>query len=221
MKGHALSLLYFFLLSTYLPALSYPSPKLDIDTLPDGRAVYELSPDELVLFSDPDTRAFVTGTDQDIQLNIRERLYLFGTMLTVSSPTLKPIAIARALPGLTKVETGITQSAKKIMRAHDFKKGLAAMEAGENSEVIIDGIKVVFQSDGPFSGFTLFGENGFVIGKEALKSSDEIAKTVLHECYRLATSTTRSDTGVSQGLLTQETENVVNFVERAFKTIRP
>jgi hypothetical protein len=55
-----------------------------------------------------------------------------------------------------------------------------------------------------FSGFTLFGENGFVIGKEALRSSDELMKTVLHECYRLATSSVKSKKAIDQATATLE-----------------
>lgn len=140
-------------------------------------------------------------------------------MLTVASPTLKPLAVTKALPGLTSVETQIAKSARQIWNAQAFKSGIRGMRAGKNSEITIDGVKVVFQADGPFSGMTLFGERGFVIGKEALRSPDEVAKTVLHEYYRLSTSTAGSNTGVSQTLITKETNNVVNFVERAFKSI--
>jgi hypothetical protein len=36
-----------------------------------------------------------------------------------------------------------------------------------------------------FSGFTSFGIDGFVIGKEAFSSDAEFKKTLLHELYRL------------------------------------
>ena len=34
----------------------------------------------------------------------------------------------------------------------------------------------------------MFGENGFLIGNEAFSSTSELGKTVLHEFYRLYTS---------------------------------
>ena len=93
------------------------------------------------------------------------------------------------------------------------------MRGGVNSETTINGVKVVFQADGPFSGFTLFSEGGFVVGKEALSSTSEISKTVLHESFRISTSAAKSGGGVSQGMITSETNNVMDFVERAFKAI--
>jgi hypothetical protein len=39
----------------------------------------------------------------------------------------------------------------------------------------------------PFSGMTAF-PHGFVIGKEAFASEDELKKTLLHELYRLCRS---------------------------------
>lgn len=191
-----------------------------LDTLPDGRSIYELNLEELKLFSDPQTRSFITGMEtKEIRLDLFERLYLFGSMLTVSSPTLKMPTAVRVLPGLSRAETGIAQTANNIYHSNAFAAGIKEMKAGSNSEIIINGIKIVFQADAPFSGFTLFGENGFVIGKEALRSSDELLKTVLHECYRLATSSVKSKISIGQTTITQETQNVVNFVERAIKSL--
>ena len=210
----------FFQLAIFTSVSAHSPSIITLDTLPDGRFLYDLSRDELELFSGPHTMTVVFSLDQDIKLSIGERLYLLGTMLTAASPTLRPLMATRALPGLTRAETGIAKSAKELWNAQAFKKGITAMRSGQSSEATIDGVKIVFQADGPFSGLTLFGENGFVIGKEALRSQDEIMKTVLHECYRLSTSAARSNSGVSQVLITQETNNVVNFVERAFKSIR-
>lgn len=65
----------------------------------------------------------------------------------------------------------------------------------------------------PASGMTMFGENGFLIGKEAFASSDELGKTVLHELHRLNTSA--SATGVSGALATKETQAAFEFAQRA------
>ena len=215
-----LSLLFYLISGSYLQLFADFYLTHKIDTLPDGRSLYDLSQEELKLFSNPQTRPFITGRQRgEIKLNIGERLYLLGSMLTVASPSLKMPTVTRTLPGLTKAETGITQNAKKIYYSEAFNKGIADMKAGKHSEVLIEDIKIVFQADGPFSGLTLFGENGFVIGKEALQSSDELLKTVLHECYRLATSGVKANPRLDQTRITMETQNVVNFVERAINSL--
>lgn len=220
MKKRAYPIFFFLNIAIVFSGFASSPSSIALDTLPDGRSLFDLSMDELALFADPHARTIVFGWDQDIELSIGERLYMLGTMLTAASPTLKPLAVTKALPGLTRAEMGIAKSAKELWDSQAFKNGITAMRSGQSSEVTIDGLKIVFQADGPFSGLTLFGENGFVIGKEALRSQDEIMKTFLHECYRLSTSAAGSNSGVSQALITRETNNVVNFVERAFKSIR-
>lgn len=63
------------------------------------------------------------------------------------------------------------------------------------------------------SGMTLFGENGFVIGRGAFSSGGEFGRTVLHELYRLSHSGAAG--GVSGALATQETAAAAGFAERA------
>jgi hypothetical protein len=66
----------------------------EIDPLPDGRKIWELSDEELALFSDPVTRPQVTGCVCDIQLEIMERLYLFSKALGFATPTAKLPSVA-------------------------------------------------------------------------------------------------------------------------------
>ena len=63
------------------------------------------------------------------------------------------------------------------------------------------------------SGMTMFGENGFLIGKEAFKSQVELQKTILHELHRLNTSSSAS--GVSSSLAAKETKAAFDFAEKA------
>jgi len=65
---------------------------------------------------------------------------------------------------------------------------------------------------------TKFGENGFLLGPEAFKTRAELAKTLLHELYRLATSSVKT-TGATQAGAASETTAAVNFAERAFKAL--
>lgn len=68
------------------------------------------------------------------------------------------------------------------------------------------------------SGMTLFGERGFVIGREAFASDSELAMTVAHEMYRLAMSASAG--GVDAGLVRVETNAAFTFGERAGLYIR-
>ena len=66
----------------------------EIDPLPDGRSIWELSDEEFALLSDPATRSQVTGCDCDIELSISERLYLLGKALGFVSPTARLVNVA-------------------------------------------------------------------------------------------------------------------------------
>jgi hypothetical protein len=59
---------------------------------------------------------------------------------------------------------------------------------------------------------TLFGENAFVIGREAFKSQAELTKTLLHELHRLATTASKVE-GVSGPLAAQETAGAASFAD--------
>jgi hypothetical protein len=60
---------------------------------------------------------------------------------------------------------------------------------------------------------TMFGENGFIIGREAFSSPGEFARTILHELYRLSYSASAG--GVTASVATQETAAAASFAERA------
>jgi hypothetical protein len=81
-----------------------------------------------------------------------------------------------------------------------------------SAEVIVGGTKIVYEPGLSASGMTLFGENGFVIGRGALASDAELAKTIAHESYRLATSQSAGSQGA--GLAKAETDAAFNFDER-------
>jgi len=61
---------------------------------------------------------------------------------------------------------------------------------------------------------TLFGEGGFILGRNAFSSARELTKTVLHELYRLNTSAAAS--GVSGATAASETAAAAGFADRAF-----
>ncbi len=70
----------------------------------------------------------------------------------------------------------------------------------------------------PASGMTMFGENGFLIGREAFASPQEFQQTILHELHRLTTS--QSSTGVSGALATQETKAAADFAAQTVEALK-
>jgi hypothetical protein len=89
----------------------------------------------------------------------------------------------------------------------------AAFEAG-GGELSIGGRTILVDPGVPASGMTLFGENGFVLGREAFISDAELTQTLLHETHRLVTS--RGAAGVSGSLAAAETNAAFSFAQRAW-----
>lgn len=89
-----------------------------------------------------------------------------------------------------------------------------------NKDFTINGRTIVLQSDGPFSGMTLFDENAFVLGKEAFASGDELTKTILQELYRLGTSEVGASRKAGQGIVSSETKNAFQFAEEVYKGLK-
>ena len=59
----------------------------------------------------------------------------------------------------------------------------------------------------------MFGENEFLIGKEAFKPQVELQKTILHELHRLNTSSSAS--GVSSFFSCKEDESSFRFCRKS------
>ena len=136
-----------------------------------------------------------------------------GALPGVASDTLT----VSELPGgdaLSASETVVVQEAAHILKAPQFAEALLAMKEGTATELKIAERTILLEPDAPLSGMTLFEEGGFVIGKEALASTRELYKTVLHELYRLHMSES-SEAGVNSDLVSSETEAAFNFAEKA------
>jgi hypothetical protein len=119
----------------------------------------------------------------------------------------------KAIPGFNTVESDIIREAQGILSSSELAQIRAAHTAGEPLSVNISGRLIQYEPGLPASGMTMFGENGFLIGREAFTSQAELQKTVLHELYRLNTS--NSTTGVSGTLASQETKAAFDFAARA------
>ena len=57
----------------------------------------------------------------------------------------------------------------------------------------VNGRTILYEPTLNASGMTLFGENGFIIGREAFKNNQELTKTLLHELHRLATTASKAE----------------------------
>ncbi len=117
----------------------------------------------------------------------------------------------------SEIELAVIDEARTILESPEFEQIRAAHEAGEVLIVEIDGRIIQYEPGLPASGMTLFGENGFLMGREAFRNEEEPKKTVLHELYRLKTSEAAS--GVGGELAQQETQATFDFAERAVKEL--
>ena len=152
-------------------------------------------------------------------------LLLFAAACTSTQPATMAGGAASGAPADTLVvqeagealsarEERIVEEAVRILKAPQFKEALKAMRGGEATELSLEDRTIILEPDAPLSGMTLFEENGFVIGREALASTEELYKTVLHELYRLHTSVLQ-ESGADPELVRTETEAAFSFAERA------
>ncbi|QDV26400.1 RHS repeat-associated core domain-containing protein [Aureliella helgolandensis] len=119
---------------------------------------------------------------------------------------------AELIPGFNKAESETIREAKGILSSEQMAAIREAHERGESVTVVIDGRTVQYEPGLPASGMTMFGEDGFLIGREAFSTPGELEKTVLHELHRLNTS--ESSGGVSGALATNETKAAADFADR-------
>lgn len=127
----------------------------------------------------------------------------------VAAQKLAPVVESIATQAFSTTELTVVEE----VRAIPISQLRAAFEGG-GAELNIGGRTILVDPGVPSSGMTLFGENGFIVGREAFTSDAELTKTLLHETFRLVTS--QSVTGVSGQLATSETEAAFTFAERAF-----
>jgi hypothetical protein len=130
-----------------------------------------------------------------------------------------PRGTGRNLDGFSDVEVGIINEADGILSSSQMNTIRQAYENGESVTVVINGRTIQYEPDLPASGMTMFGEDGFLIGREAFSNPGELDRTVLHELHRLTTS--QSASGVSGSLATNETQAAFDFANQAFEAMNP
>ncbi|CAN7548504.1 RHS repeat-associated core domain-containing protein [Bradyrhizobium sp. LjRoot220] len=113
----------------------------------------------------------------------------------------------------SQAERAIIREGRSIVTSPQMAELAAAHSAGESLTVRIGGRMIQYEPNLPASGMTMFGENGFLIGRPAFATNAELNMTVLHELYRLRFSNAAA--GVSGQLAAQETQAAAAFAARA------
>jgi hypothetical protein len=121
--------------------------------------------------------------------------------------------------GFTAEEAGILAEAQGILESAEMAEIVEAHAAGESTVVEIGGRLIQYEPGLPASGMTMFGENGFLVGSEAFSSEGELAKTVLHELFRLSTSVV-PEAGATGATAAAETDAAFGFAARAYEFLQ-
>ena len=132
----------------------------------------------------------------------------------INHPKTEAIGVVeQGFPGFSQIESETIWETKKILNSGELATIKQAHAIKQSVIVNIDGRVIQYEPGLPASGMTMFGENGFLIGREAFAVAGELERTILHELYRLNTSAAAD--GVSGELAAQETEAAADFAERA------
>jgi hypothetical protein len=127
--------------------------------------------------------------------------------------------VSGELARFSAAEKSIIQEAKQILSSPEMAKIQAAYKAGQSVVINVGGRIIQYEPGLPASGMTMFGQNGFLIGREAFASQAELTKTVLHELYRLSSSHIGRGAAASGAGVAAETEAAFQFAERAYKAL--
>jgi hypothetical protein len=122
------------------------------------------------------------------------------------------------MAGPSHTDTVILAEARQIYNSALMDSIRAAHNTGQPVTVKIGDYTVQYEPIA-FSGFTSFGINGFVIGKDAFASESELKKTLLHELYRLHHSELAKGGGVDKHVIRAETDAAFQFAERFYELI--
>ena len=115
-------------------------------------------------------------------------------------------------------DAAIIGAARQLYNSAQMSEIRAAHQGGVPVTIRIGRYRIQYEAL-PFSGFTSFGTDGFVIGKEAFASELEFKKTLLHELYRLHHSDLAKGRGVDRHTIRAETDAAFQFAERYYTMI--
>jgi RHS repeat-associated protein len=116
------------------------------------------------------------------------------------------LEIGAGVNAIPEEAAAIMSEARAIVTSPEMGLLRAAAESGEGLEVTI-GQRTVTWTPGwsaDYAGHTLGSQNGFGLVGRAMSSSNELVQTVLHELFRLETSTVLSE-GATQASVAAET----------------
>jgi hypothetical protein len=122
--------------------------------------------------------------------------------------------LAGAAPILVHNDGGLAPGEQAVSNQAQIRDGYLY---NRPASVTINGYNIRYEPGLPegYSGMTQFDIRGFVIGPHAFSSEDELAKTILHETYRLNTSKVASH-GTDNANTDDETTDTRSFADRAF-----
>ena len=129
------------------------------------------------------------------------------------------IALLARFSKLTSIEQKIVAEANIILNSKNLKILRTAYEKGISAEISVGGKTVLYEPSMSASGMTLFGQNSFVLGREAFVSNSELGKTVLHELYRLTSSIVQTS-GATGAAVTAETNAAFQFANKTFDFLK-
>jgi len=145
-------------------------------------------------------------------------IHLLVWYIGARNPIQVKLPSSSGLESFTATEQSIIIEARRILSSPSFARIRAAQAEGKRVIVRVNGRRIQYEPGAPCSGMTLFGENGFLLGREAFKSEGEVVKTLLHELHRLTTSVVRSE-GATMATVHSETQAAKSFADRAFKAV--
>jgi hypothetical protein len=94
-----------------------------------------------------------------------------------------------ALFRFSGAERGVVSETTTILASPQMAQLRAAYAAGTATAPQVGNRLIQYEPNLPASGLSAFGANGFVLGPQAFsRGGGELAKTVLHELYRLSAS---------------------------------
>jgi hypothetical protein len=145
-------------------------------------------------------------------------IHLLFWYIGARSPIQIKLPASTGLEAFSSTEQSIVLEARRILSSSELAQIRLAQQAGKSLLVRIGGRLIQYEPGAPCSGMTLFGENGFLLGREAFTSESELVKTLLHELHRLTTSVVRAN-GATMATVRSETEAASAFAERAFRVM--
>jgi hypothetical protein len=121
-----------------------------------------------------------------------------------------------ALQSMTPLQGKLAAEAHGMLHSKELGLIRVGHALGKEVEVTIQGRTVIYNPELEASGMSLFGEDGFLIGREAFKSEAELTKTILHELHRLTTTASKAE-GVSGALAAEETKAAATFADDVYE----